>query len=133
MRCAAGASAAFTSDLRVHVPATGRSTYPDVTVVCDERKTAEVDPDAITNPTVIVEVLSPTTEASDRGEKFAHYRRLEALQEYVLVPQETQRVEVYRRQGDIWALRDYGPGDRVELASLDVTLSVDAFYADPLA
>lgn len=123
---------AFSSDLRVHVPATGRSTYPDVTVVCDERRTADVDPDAIVNPTVIVEVLSPGTEASDRGEKFAHYRRLASLKEYVLVGQSEPRIEVYRREGDAWALRDYGPGDRVALASLDVELEVDAIYADPL-
>jgi len=124
---------AFSSDLRVHVPATGRSTYPDVTVVCDERRTAEVDPDAIINPTLIVEVLSPTTEARDRGEKFSHYRRLESLREYVLVSQDDVRIEVFRRQGDIWALRDYGPGQSVELASLDVRLEVDVIYDDPLA
>jgi Uma2 family endonuclease len=123
---------AFSSDLRVHIPATGRSTYPDVTVVCDERLTADVDADAIINPTVIVEILSPRTEASDRGEKFAHYRRIESLQEYVLVGQDEQRIEVYRREGDVWALRDYGPGQEAELASLDVRLAVDAIYADPL-
>lgn len=123
---------AFSADLRVHVPATGRSTYPDVTVVCDERRTAEIDADAIVNPTVIVEVLSPTTEASDRGEKFAHYRRLESLHEYVLVSQDEPRIEVYRREDDVWALRDYGPGQEAALASLDVTLSVDEIYADPL-
>jgi Uma2 family endonuclease len=124
---------AFSADLRVHVPATGRTTYPDVTAVRDERRTAEVDDDAIVNPTVIVEILSPSTEASDRGEKFAHYRRLESLQEYVLVSQEEQRIEVYRRENDVWALRDYGPGQAAELASLEVTLSVDEIYADPLA
>ncbi|MAQ17668.1 MAG: hypothetical protein CMN30_23095 [Sandaracinus sp.] len=123
---------AFSSDLRVHIPATGRSTYPDVTVVCDERVTAEVDPDAIVNPTVLVEVLSPTTEASDRGEKFSHYRRLDSLQEYVLVRQDEPRIEVYRREGDIWALRDYGEGQLVELASIDARLDVSAIYADPL-
>ena len=124
---------AFSSDLRVHIPATGRSMYPDVTVVCDERRTASVYPDAIINPTVIVEVLSPTTEASDRGEKFAHYRRLAGLHEYVLVNQDHPRIEIYRREGDVWALREYGPGERAELSSLDVRLAVDEIYADPLA
>lgn len=123
----------FSSDLRVHIPATGRSTYPDVTVVCDEKQTADIDEDAIINPVVIVEILSPTTEASDRGEKFAHYRRLEALQEYVLVSQDQPRVEVYRREGDVWAPRDYGPGQAVALASLDVQLATGDIYADPLA
>ena len=124
---------AFSADLRVHVPATGGTTYPDVTVVCDERRTADVDGDAITNPTVIVEILSPTTEASDRGEKFAHYRRLDSLREYVLVSQGEPRIEVYRRENEVWALRDYGPDQQAELASLDVTLSVDDIYTDPLA
>ena len=123
---------AFSSDLRVHVPATGRTTYPDVTVVCDERQTAALDPDAIVNPTVIVEVLSPTTEASDRGEKFGHYRRLESLREYVLVAQDEPRIEVYRREGDVWALREYRAGDAARLASLDLAIDVDAIYADPL-
>ena len=123
----------FTSDLRVHVAATGRTTYPDVTVVCHERRTAEADPDAITNPTLLGEVLSPTTEAGDRGEKFAHYRRIESLVEYVLVAQDEARIEVYRRQGDFWALREYGTDERAELASLGVSLDVSSIYADPLA
>lgn len=122
----------FSSELRVHVPATGRSTYPDVTVVCDERRTAGVDGDAIINPMVVVEVLSPATEASDRGEKFAHYRRIESLREYVLVGQREPHIEVYHHDGDSWVLREYGPGETAALASLALSLVVDEIYADPL-
>lgn len=125
--------ATFSSELRVRIEATGRSTYPDLSVVCESKKLAADDPHAIINPTVIVEVLSPSTEASDRGDEFAHYRRLDSLKEYVLVSQSAPLVEVYRREGAIWALRDYGPGQQVELASLDVTVDIDALYLDPLA
>jgi Uma2 family endonuclease len=123
----------LSSDVRVRIEETDRSTYPDVTVVCGTRKTASDDRDAVVNPTVIVEVLSDSTEAVDRGEKFAHYRRLADLREYVLVSQKEQRIELFRREADHWSLYEAGPGQWVELASLDVRLVVDEIYFDPLA
>lgn len=123
----------FTSDARVRIEATGRSTYPDLTVVCGKLLPASDDPDAITNPTVIVEVLSETTEASDRGDKWAHYRRLPSLGDYVLVSQGTQRIEVFRREGDHWRYSEAGPGERAQLASVGVEISVDELYENPLA
>lgn len=123
----------FSSDLRVRIPETNRSTYPDLTVVCGRRQTAADDDDAIVNPTILVEVLSDSTEADDRGEKFAHYRRLASLQEYVLVAQKAQRIEVYRREGDRWVLTEHGPGTMVELPSIDARIPVDEIYRDPLA
>lgn len=125
--------AVFSSDLRVRIPATNRSTYPDLTVVCGRRETAPDDAEAIVNPTVLIEVLSDSTEADDRGEKFAHYRRLASLQEYVLVAQKAQRIEVYRREGDRWMLSEHGPGTVVELASIGAQVPVDEVYLDPLA
>jgi len=119
------------SDGRVRIEATNRSTYPDVSVVCGRARFASDDPQALTNPVVIVEVLSPTTEQSDRGEKFRHYRRLESLREYVLVAQDEPRIEVFRREGDVWTFREHGPGERVMLASIEAVLDVDAIYADP--
>jgi Uma2 family endonuclease len=88
----------FTSDMRVRILATGRATYPDVSMVCGP---LEYDPDdadrtTITNPSLLVEVLSVTTEKGDRGNKWMHYQRIPSLQEYVLVSQEP-RIEVYRR------------------------------------
>lgn len=121
----------YSSDARVRISATNRATYPDVTVVCGETEAADDDADAITNPIVLVEVLSDTTEREDRGEKFAHYRRLPSLQEYVLVSQREPRIEVFRRAEQMWIFREAGPGESIELGSLGVTLDVDAVYRDP--
>ncbi len=125
--------AVFSSDLRVRIVETDRSTYPDLTIVCGHRETAADDPEAIVNPAVIVEVLSDGSEANDRGEKFAHYRRLASLQEYILVGQKTQRVELYRRDADRWLLTEHGPGTAFELPSIHASISVDDIYHDPLA
>ena len=123
----------YTSDLRVRVLATGLSTYPDVSVVCGSVEMAPEDPDAITNPVVVAEVLSDSTEAYDRGAKAAHYRRLASLQEYVLVSQAEPLIEVYRRtQAGRWELLEGRPGDLVELRSLGINLDVAAVYANPL-
>jgi Uma2 family endonuclease len=125
--------APFSSDLRVRIVETGRSTYPDVTVVCGRLETAPDDPEAAINPRVIVEVLSPHTEADDRGDQWAHYQRLESLQEYVLVSQERQRVEVFRREGSRWTYESVDPNAELHLASLDVSIKVGDLYANPLA
>lgn len=126
----------FSSDLRVRVAATGRATYPDVTVVCGALVPDPNDADAVQNPTVLVEVLSDTTESDDRGDKWAHYQRITALREYVLVSQKSARIEVFTRDAtdaSVWHYRDHGPGARLTLASIGVTLDVDAIYASPLA
>lgn len=122
----------LSSDARVRIDETDRSTYPDVIVVCGARLTAADDPDAIVNPVVIVEVLFDSTEADDRGEKFAHYRRLASLQEYVLVAQRAKRIEVFRRDGDRWALFEAAGGETVELTSIGASLVVDDIYFDPV-
>jgi Uma2 family endonuclease len=125
----------YTSDLRVRVPATGLSTYADVTVVCGKLETAPEDANAATNPTLLVEVLSDSTEAYDRGEKFAHYRRLASLREYVLVSQHAPRIEVWRRnEGGRWELaEEVEAGERASLASVGCSLDVDEVYANPFA
>jgi hypothetical protein len=135
----AGCGAARAALRRVHVgcpgvrlEATDRATYPDMTVVCDRLQHAADDPDAIVNPVVIVEVLSDATEAEDRGEKFARYRRLPSLQEYVLVSQRATRIEVYRRHGDRWIFAEAGAGENLRIESIDVAVSVDEVYRDPL-
>jgi Uma2 family endonuclease len=126
--------AVFNADLRVRVEATDRSTYPDVTVVCGKREHANDDPNAVTNPIVLVEVLSEGTEASDRGEKFAHYQRLVSLCEYVLVSQSSHRVEVFTRDGNnVWRYQAFGDGQVVALDALGVSLDVSALYLDPTA
>jgi Uma2 family endonuclease len=123
----------FTSDLRVRILETGLSTYPDVAVVCGELETAPDDQDAVTNPIVLVEVLSEATEGYDRGAKAAHYRRIPSLREYVLVSQAEPRIEVHRRtETGRWELLEARPGETIELSSLGVRLDVSAIYANPL-
>ena len=116
----------FSSDARVRIEATDMTTYPDLSVVCGEIQRTEADPHAIANPTVVFEVLSDATEAYDRGAKASHYRHIPSLKEYVLVSQSEQRVEVQRRNADgHWEIHEFGPGEQVELPSLNVTLSLD--------
>lgn len=120
----------FSSDLRVRIPATGLATYPDVTVVCGRREADPEDPDTATNPTLIVEVLSPSSEKYDRGEKFAQYRTLPSLRDYLLIPQDRARIEHYSRNADgSWTFRACGPGESVVLDSLGGALSVDEVFA----
>ncbi|MBL9039491.1 MAG: Uma2 family endonuclease [Archangium sp.] len=123
----------FSSDARVRVRGVDRVTYPDLSIICGRIETDPDDADTLLNPTVLVEVLSDGTEAADRGEKFHHYRRLASLREYVLVSQKHALVEVARRTDDgSWLLNEYGPGTKAVLASLDVTIDVDALYRDAL-
>ena len=126
---------AYGSDLKIRIEETDRSAYPDATVVCGKREVSATDANAIVNPTVLVEVLSDSTEANDRGEKFAHYRRIASLRDYVLVSQAERRVEVFHRDaiGDAWALREHESGGAVVIGSLGVSLDVDAIYRDPTA
>jgi len=90
----------YNSDMRVRVEEDGPYAYPDVSVVCGEAEFADAERDVLLNPMVIIEVLSPTTEAWDRGGKFQRYQQMAALQEYVLIAQDQPRVERYERQGD---------------------------------
>ena len=121
----------YTSDVRVRVLATGLSTHPDVSVVCGVEETDAEDPEALVNPVVLVEVLSDTTEAYDRGAKAAHYRRIPSVQAYVLVSQEEPLIEIYRRRDDRWELTEARPGERLDLPALDIRLDVEAIYANP--
>lgn len=126
----------FTSDLRIRVADTGLGTYPDASVICDQ---LEVDPEdgkghTVLNPTLLVEVLSPSTEAYDRGEKLAHYKRIDSLREVILVAHDERRVDLWRRVGRSWTQMTFHSGAEVELESLDdVQLAVDDVYFDPLA
>jgi Uma2 family endonuclease len=122
---------AFQSDQRVRILATGKATYPDASMVCGEIEGDPADPTGatITNPTLIVEVLSPTTEADDRGNKWQHYQQIIALREFVLVSQSSPRIECYRRlAGGGWEYRDIIEGS-VQLSS-GATLDLEQLYAD---
>jgi Uma2 family endonuclease len=123
----------YNSDVRVRIPETDLTTYPDLSVVCGGLEVDATDRNAILNPLVVVEVLSPTTEVYDRGAKARHYRRITSLREYVLVAQDEPRIEVYQRNAaGRWELLEARSGEQIEIASLGVTLSVDAIYGDLL-
>jgi Uma2 family endonuclease len=124
----------YTSELRVRIEATDLSTYPDISVVCGALETSSIDRNAMINPILLVEVLSDSTEAYDRGEKFAHYRRLPSLREYLLLSQHEPRSESVRRsEQGVWMLAEAGPGETLTLAALEgVTLDVELIYRNPL-
>jgi Uma2 family endonuclease len=105
------------SDVRIHVEATGTVTYPDASVACPPIQVDPTDRFAILNPVLIVEILSKSTEEYDRNDKRAHYRRIPSLRDYILVSQNEQRIEHYRRSDDgSWTLRDVFPPDSVKLS-----------------
>ena len=120
----------YVNDMRVKVSPTGLYTYPDVVVVCGEPRFEDQHVDTLLNPTVIIEVLSDSTEAYDRGEKFAHYRALESLTDYLLVAQDQPRIEHFRRQPDgrwLYSVAD-GLGSQVEIADIGCVLQLAEVY-----
>ena len=120
---------AYVSDMRVKVSPTGLYTYPDIAVACEEILLDDAHNDTLLNPTVLIEVLSPSTEAYDRGEKFAHYRRLESLREYVLIVQDKARVEHFVRQGEQWVLSELsGLAGILHLPSIECHLPLKDIY-----
>lgn len=120
---------AFSSDLKVRIPQTGAATHPDLCVICGGIERHPEDRNAATNPTLIVEVLSESTEVWDRTRKFFHYQRLPSLRHYLLVSHDDVRVEHYERaEAGAWTYRVFGPGDVVPLSLLGVSLPVDALY-----
>jgi Uma2 family endonuclease len=119
----------YGSDMRVKVSPTGMYTYPDVVVACGEPRFEDAHVDTLLDPTLIVEVLSDSTEAYDRGHKFAHYRRLASLREYVLVAQHHPIIERFELQGEFWTLTDaIGLDATIELASVGCTLALRDVY-----
>lgn len=120
---------AYVNDMRVKVERTEMYTYPGVVALCDPPAFEDDRSDTLLNPAVIIEVLSPSTERYDRGEKFAHYRRIGSLREYVLVAQDIRRIDHYRRDGDSWVLTEVSdPDASLVLASLEVSLPLAVIY-----
>ena len=115
--------------MRIKVAATGRYVYPDVSVVCGRPEFEDETRDTLLNPMVIVEVLSSSTEAYDRGDKFAQYQTIPSFQEYVLVSQKQPRMEHYRRLPDsAWLLRILGLDDKLVLESIKCEIPVERAY-----
>lgn len=124
----------LTSDQRVKVDATGLYTYPDVVICCEKPQFEDDVYYSLTNPQVIIEVLSTSTETYDRGRKFGHYRTLPSLQEYLLIAQDRISIERYARQQDdpnAWTLTSVeDPAATVPLSFLGVNVAVSAIYAN---
>jgi Uma2 family endonuclease len=128
-RLRGGPCEVFNSDLRVLVNPSGLYTYPDLVAVCGGPEFEDGRKDTLLNPTLIVEVLSPSTESYDRGEKFAQYRQLPSLREYVLVSQDRVAVERFARKGDQWILTSFDKRDAVvELASVGCEIPLAEIY-----
>jgi Uma2 family endonuclease len=128
--------AVHSSDLRIGVKEAGLFTYADAAVVCGRVETDPSDPSGhtVTNPRVLVEVLSPSTEDYDRGEKLGHYKKIPALQEVVFIAHDRREVEVVRREADgSWSRHVAASDDDVSLESIACTVSVADIYRDPLA
>jgi Uma2 family endonuclease len=115
---------------RVYVPLTGNALYPDLLVFCGEEKRHEHDKNALTNPKVVVEVLSPTTARFDRTEKFELYKSIPSLKEYVLLSQREAAITVFRRgKGADWSPHYAGASATIDLTSIQCVLVVDEVYA----
>ncbi len=119
----------YMTDMRLHVAAANSYFYPDVLVTCSALDLASTM--VKTEPKLIVEVLSPTTAAYDRGQKFGHYRTLASLEEYLLIDLDTRISDGYRKGADgLWVLHPFGRGVAVELASVGLTLTAAQLFAE---
>jgi len=126
----AGRCRVFSSDLRVRALATGLACYPDVTVVCGPVESDPDSADTVTNPTVLIEVLSPATIDYDLGEKFEHFRRMPALGAVVYVWQDRRQIEVRSRTGEgEWHVVQAGAGETATIEPISCGLDVDRLYA----
>lgn len=120
---------AYIADMRVKATKAHSYHYPDIAVVCGTPQFEDAHVDTLLNPTLLIEVLSPSTEAYDRGGKFAHYRKIASLCEYLLVTQDQPSIERYLRQGEVWILSEaVDIGASVSLESIGCTLSLREVY-----
>ena len=122
----------LTQDLRTRVSPAGLYAYPDIVLVCEKPRFADNQQDTLLNPKVLIEVLSPSTEAHDRGFKFSEYRKLESLEEYLLVSQHQPRMEKFRRQADgHWLFSEsVGPESTVTMESVACAVPLTEIYAN---
>lgn len=123
---------AFIENMKVQIEAANSYYYPDVMVTCDARDKNLAD-DFVNHPKLIVEVLSPSTAKFDRGEKFADYKQIETLQEYVLISADAIQVDCYRRNAEgVWEVFTYKKRDELELTSVNWRVAIDLLYEDVL-
>ncbi len=120
----------FSSDLKVRIETSDLSTFPDASVVCGLPQRSPIDKDAITNPAILVEVTSASTEDYDRGDKLSHYKQIPGLRAVLFVSHRTPRVTVIARTVDGWDERDLRPGEVVQLETPALRFSVDDLYGN---
>ncbi len=122
---------AFGSDLRLHIPLNSLYTYPDATIICGKPAFLDLQQDTILNPSIIFEILSPSTENYDRGKKFILYRSIPTLQEYILIDSQCRLIEKYIRNIDNhWVLTDYkNTEDSIVFTSIEFELSIEEIYS----
>lgn len=120
----------YPSDMRVRVIQTGLYTYPDITIVCGNEQFEDAKEDTLLNPTIIIEILSPSTEKYDRGKKFQHYRTILSLREYVLIAQDDYHIERFVRQSDnTWVFSEAtSREDKIDLTSIQCVLLLEEVY-----
>lgn len=119
------------SEVKLHIAAHNKYLYPDAMIVCgDIEKSSE---HAITNPSVIIEVLSKSTEGYDRGDKFFFYKQIPTLQEYILIDQYQAQIDIYTRKSDLWKItRTEGIHESIFIPSLNINLELKSIYQDVL-
>ena len=119
----------MTSDVKVRVLATGLSTFPDLSVVCGALERAPDDQNCVTNPSLLVEVLSPSTEDYDRGEKLSQYKQLPSLKTVLLVSHDAKRITIVVRTAEGWAVREARDGERIVVESPSLDIAVRDVFA----
>ncbi len=122
----------YGSDMRIHIPENTLYTYPDVSIICGDIIPSDEDEDSATQPTVIIEILSPSTKSYDRGDKFKLYRAIPSLRDYILIDSESITVEAFSLNDEmLWELREYKkPDDVVKIKSMDCELGLIEIYRD---
>ncbi len=122
---------ALNSDAKLYIKASNKFLYPDAMVVCGDFEKPKNEVSAVMNPTVIIEVLSKSTEAYDRGDKFFFYRQIPSLQEYILIDQYSPLVDIHTKQGDLWGIeRVTGLDSQIAFTSLGIELNLKDIYED---
>jgi len=117
------------SDLKIRIEATDLSTFPDVSVVCGHREVSPIDANAVTNPTLLVEVTSPSTEDYDRGEKLGHYKQIRSLSAVLFISHRRTRITIVERTSEGWKQRECRAGEQVVLETPSLSFAVDELYA----
>lgn len=119
----------FNSNVKLHIQKENRYVYPDGMVICGDIQTSEDYSEAITNPILIIEVLSKSTADYDRGDKFFFYQQIESLQEYILIEQEKMQIDIYSRRKNLWKISRVTATDKsLYLSCLEMTIDLKNIY-----